>query len=258
MDPLAPDRIGVLPAIQALQTRAGRLSYMLSGNGPPSILLFSGAGVSLQGWELLFPAIEELGAVFGWNRFGVQGSDAPPQRQTGTLVLGCLRELLGYTELEPPYVLVAHSLGGLYANLFARLYPAQVAGVLFLEATHPDDHEALRKHEPELARALEKMLTLPRVFFQANLEVELASIEDTVREIACAPDFPPVPLRVITGGLTPRGAMLSPGTVAGRRANQQALARLSPLGEHVIAQKSGHFPQITEPDLVLEVLRSLL
>jgi pimeloyl-ACP methyl ester carboxylesterase len=38
---------------------------------------------------------------------------------------------------------------------------------------------------------------------------------------------------------------------------QQELARLSPLGEQVIAQRSGHFPQLTEPEVVLDVLRAL-
>jgi pimeloyl-ACP methyl ester carboxylesterase len=250
-------RIGVLPPIRALQTRSGRLTYMLSGSGGPRIVLVSGAGVSLQGWQPLYPGIEQLGTVFGWNRFGMQGSDAPPDRQTGTRVLGSLRELLGYSALEPPYLLVAHSLGGLFANLYARLYPQEVAGVLFLEATHPDDWELLQKHEAQLAKSLERMLTLPQVFFQPNLAVELACVEDTVREIASAGEFPPVPVRVVTGGLTPKSWMLSPGAVGARRANQQALARLSPLGEQVIAHKSGHFPQMTEPGLVLRVLREL-
>lgn len=253
-----PDRIGVLPPIRALQTRSGRLSYMLSGSGTPPIVLFSGAGVSLQGWEPLYPEIEKLGTVLGWNRFGLQGSDAPPERQTGTVVLGSLRELLGYSGLEPPYVLVAHSLGGLFANLFARLWPEQVAGVLFLEATHPDDREVLQKHEHQLVQALGKLLTLPEVFFRPNVQRELACVEDTVREIASAGPFPEVPVRVVTGGLTPKGARMSPGALGAKRANQQALARLSPLGEQVIAQKSGHFPQMTEPALVLEVLADLL
>ena len=63
---------------------------------------------------------------------------------------------------------------------------------------------------------------------------------------------------MITGGLTPKAAMLSPGALGARRANQQALARLSPLGEQVIAHKSGHFPQLTEPDVVLHVLEELI
>ena len=254
----APESAATLPPIRALQTRSGRLSYILSGSGQPAILLFSGAGVSLQGWQPLYPAIERLGTVFGWNRFGMQGSDAPPGRQTGAVVLGSLRELLGYAGVEPPYLLVAHSLGGLFADLFARLYPSEVAGVLLLEATHPEDQEVLKKHESELVKALGRMLTLPQVFFEPNVHVELACVDETVSEIAAASEFPPVPLRVITGGLTPQSALMSPGTVAAKRAHQQELARLSPLGEQVIAQQSGHFPQLTEPELVLEVLADLI
>jgi pimeloyl-ACP methyl ester carboxylesterase len=258
MQQSAPDRIGVLPPIRALQTRSGRLSYMLSGSGEPPIVLFSGAGVSLQGWEPLYPGIEKLGTVLGWNRLGMQGSDPPPARQTGGVVLGSMRELLGYNGLRPPFVLVAHSLGGLFANLFARLHPREVAGVLFLESTHPDDQEVLKKHESELVKALGKMLTLPQVFFEPNVHTELACVDETVREIASAGEFPPVPVRVITGGLTPNSSLMSPGTVGARRAHQQELGRLSPLGEQVIAHKSGHFPQMTEPELVLGVLADLI
>jgi len=246
-----------LPAIRALQTRSGRLGYIVSGAGDPTIVLFSGAGMSLQGWEPLYPGIEQLGTVFAWNRFGLQGSDPPLARQTGTAVLGSLREILGYSGLAPPYVLVAHSLGGLFANLFARLFPGQVAGVLFLEAMHPEDHEALQKHEDHLVQALGKLLAVPEMFFRPNVQRELACAEETVREIASAGPFPEVPVRVITGGLTPKSWLMSPGAVGAKRANQQALARLSPRGEQVIAQKSGHFPQFTEPELVLGVLRSL-
>lgn len=246
-----------LPPIQALQTRSGRLSYIVSGRGAPTILLFNGAGVSLEGWRPLYPAIEALGTVFAWNRFGMQGSDPPPARQTGAVVLGALRELLGYAGLAPPYVLVAHSLGGLYANLFARLHPAETAGVLLLESTHPEDRTVLKRHEPQLVRALGHLIDLPRRLFQPNVAAELRSVDDTARELAAAGPFPEVPLRVVTGGLSPRGWMLSPGAVAARRMHQQELARLSPRGEQVIAQRSGHFPQLTEPELVLRVLREL-
>ena len=257
MQQFAPGRIGVLPPVRALQTRSGRLGYMLSGTGRPHILLFSGAGVSLQGWQSLYPGLERLGTVFGWNRFGLQGSDPARERQTGAVVLGSLRELLGYAGLEPPYLLVAHSLGGLFANLFARLYPQEVAAVLFLEATHPNDQQALRQHGTQLVRALGKLLTLPKVLLKPNVQAELACVQDTVREIASAGGFPQVPVRVITGGLTPTTFLMSPGVVGAKRANQQALARLSPLGEQVIAQRSGHFPQLTEPEVVLRVIEDL-
>ena len=258
MQQFAPGRIGTLPPIKALQTRSGRLTYMLSGSGPARILLFSGAGMSLQGWEPLYPRIEALARVFGWNRLGMQGSDAPRGRQTGVAVLGSLRELLRYAGLKPPYLLVAHSLGGLFADLYTRLYPSEVAGLLLLEASHPDDVPLLRKNEPELARSLGRMLTLPDPLFRANLHAELACAGDTVRASAAAGAFRPVPLRVVTGGLTPKSFLASPGAVGAKRANQQALARLSPRGEQVIARRSGHFPQLTQPELVLRVLQELV
>lgn len=258
MPRFATTRRARLPPIRAVQTRRGRLGTILSGRGPANIVLFSGAGMSLQGWEPLYPRIERLGRVLGWNRFGLQGSDAPRERQTGAAVLATLRELLGYAGLAPPYVLVAHSLGGLFANLFARLYPQEVAGVLLLEATHPDDQAMLKKHEAQMERTLARRLGLPQPLFRTNLHGELACMEETAREIAAAGEFPPVPLRVVTGGLTPRAWMLSPAAVGARRANQQALTRLSPLGEQVIAQRSGHFPQLTQPRLVLRVLEELL
>jgi pimeloyl-ACP methyl ester carboxylesterase len=214
--------------------------------------------MGVQGWEPLYPRIERFGRVLGWNRFGLQGSDPPRQRQSGTRVIRTLRDLLAHAGVPPPYVLVGHSLGGLFANLFARRYPQELAGVLLIEATHPQDPAALKQRETQIGRALARLLALPQESVRPNLHAELACVEQTVEEIAAAGPFPAVPLRVITGGQTPKAWLSSPGAVGARRANQQALARLSPLGEQVLAQRSGHFPQLTEPDLVLRTLAQLL
>lgn len=251
-------RLGRLPPIQAAQTRLGRLTYILSGTGPATIVLVNGAGMSLEGWRSLYPAIEQLGRVFAWNRFGVKGSDPPRQRQTGAVVIAALRELLGYAGLEPPYVLVGHSLGGLFANLYARLHPAEVRALLLLEAAHPRDREVLKQHETGFARAVEKVLSLPQRMLRSNLHSEVQAIDETARELRAAGPFPPLPLAVVTGGRQPPGWLMSPAAAGARRAHQQDLARLSPHSEQVIAQASGHFPQLSEPQLVLRVLRQLL
>jgi pimeloyl-ACP methyl ester carboxylesterase len=246
-----------LPPKKKLQTRAGALEYVVSGAGSPTIVLLNGAGVTLEGWGGLYPAIEQIGTVFAWNRFGLKGSDAPRLAQTGAVVVASLRELLAYAGLGPPYVLVAHSLGGLYANLFARLYPQEVCAVLFLEATHPNDQEALEPHETQLARALTKVLSLPQWLFKANLHSEIESVQHIAQEIASAGPFPPVPVAVVSGGTSPPKWLMSPAALRARRAHQEDLAQLSPRAEHVVAARSGHFPQLSEPGLVLDVLRRL-
>jgi pimeloyl-ACP methyl ester carboxylesterase len=241
-----------------LQTRAGVLEYAVSGQGNVTIVLFNGAGETLESWHALYPRIEQLGTVFAWNRFGVQGSDAPQLAQSGAVVVASLRQLLGYAGLPPPYVLVAHSLGGAYADLFARLYPQEVAAVLFIEATHPQDQAALADHEARIARTLARLQSLPASDISANLHAEITSVSHLMQEVEAAGPFPPVPVAVVTGGADPPPWLLPPQALQARREHQRELAELSPGAQQVIAARSGHFPQRTEPDLVLAALRRLI
>jgi pimeloyl-ACP methyl ester carboxylesterase len=231
---------------------------MLSGEGAATIVLLNGAGVALEGWRALYPDIEAIGKVFAWNRFGLRGSAAPRLGQAGAVVIASLRELLSYAGLQPPYVLVAHSLGGLYANLFARLYPREVAAVLFLESAHPQDQEVQKADETQLSRALAKVLALPQWLFKANLHSEIESTGRIAREIAAAGAFPPIPVAVVTGGIPAPKWLMTPAAQQMRHLHQQELARLSPDGEQTVATGSGHFPQMSEPGLVLDVLRRLV
>jgi pimeloyl-ACP methyl ester carboxylesterase len=256
--PTKPFRLGALPERNRLQTRAGTLEYVVSGEGTPVIVLLNGAGMTLEGWRALYPEVEQLGTVFAWNRFGVKDSDAPRLAQTGAVVVASLRELLRYAGLEPPYVLVGHSIGGLYANLFARLHPLEVAGVLFIEATHPRDQEMLREHKTRLGRTLEKVLALPQWLFRANLHSEIDAVPQTVDEIAAAGPFPPVPVSVVTGGAAPPKWLMAASALQARERHQRELAQLSPQGEQVIAERSGHFPQLTEPALVIDTLGTVI
>jgi pimeloyl-ACP methyl ester carboxylesterase len=249
--------LGKLPRRQRLHTHAGSIEYVLSGEGEPVLVLLNGAGVTLEGWNRLYPAIERIGRVLAWNRFGVGASSAPLLPQTGTVVVDALRALLAQLQLPPPYLLVGHSLGGLHANLFARRHPQEVAGVLLVEATHPRDREQLKGHEGRLASVLGKLLQAPQKLFRANLHSELDWIDALCREVEAAGPFPDVPLTVVSGGNDPPTWLVAPEVLRLRRVHQQELARLSPRGRHVVARRSGHFPQLTQPELVLDVLREL-
>lgn len=240
-----------------LATAQGSLEVVVSGSGAPTLLLFNGAGMTLGGWGRLCPEIEQIGTVFAWNRLGAGRSDRPRAPQAGAAVVAALRQLLAQCALQPPYLLVAHSLGGLHAQLFSRAHPEEVAGVVLLEATHPRDRETLQGHETQLAAVLGKLFALPQRLFRANLHAEIAALDETARQLAAAGPFPPVPLTVLSGGQAPPRWLLSPAALEIRQAHQRELARLSPLGEQLIAARSGHFPQRSEPTCVLQVLRDM-
>lgn len=235
-----------LPPPRKLQTRCGLLEYAVSGNGPARIVLFSGAGMMLESWAALYPRIEELGTVLAWNRFGLEGSGAPRKPQSGAVVVAAVRELLSYAALEPPYVLVGHSVGGLYVNLFARLHPQDVTGVLMIDAMHPGDARAGQVDEASVERSLAKVQHVPPLVIECNLHSEVHALDRIASEIGAAGPFPAVPLTVVSSASSKH---------MGR---QRELAALSPASEHVIAQHSGHFPQLTEPQLVADALQRLV
>ena len=70
--------------------------------------------------------------------------------------------------------------------------------------------------------------------------------------------FPPVPMAVITGGAPPPKWIMEAEALQARLRHQRELAHLSPHSEHVVARNSGHFPQLSEPGVVLEVLGRLV
>ncbi|MCD2516031.1 alpha/beta hydrolase [Massilia sp. G4R7] len=244
-----------LPKSKSIAIGKQVLRFSMSGQGQPTIVMINGAGGPLEGWHKLYPDIEALGAVVSYDRPGVGASPPPKEPQVGTTVVMQLRALLREIAAKPPFLLVAHSFGGLHANLFARVYAAETCGVLFLEATAPDDVAKLKQYRSAMQRAVAGLLD--RVA-PPDANDEIGNEDETVAEIAEAPDFPPVPVTVISGGRRLPRWMVSSASVEERSRNQEGLARLSPLGQRVIAQKSAHFPQMTEPQLVLDALKKLI
>jgi pimeloyl-ACP methyl ester carboxylesterase len=127
--------------------------------------------------------------------------------------------------------------------------------VLFIEATAPQDVDNLKQYQSALQRGFVKLLdrVSPRDAFD-----ELRNERETVRDILEAPAFPPVPVTVLSGTKRLPRWLVPAALVRERERSQLALAALSPLGERVVAERSAHFPQLSEPELVIDTLKRLL
>ena len=145
----------------------------------------------------ILPAIPETASVFSYNRFGVAGSDKPKESQDGKSMVNTLREALTSVGFEP--LLVGHSLGGLYANLYARLYPNEVGGIVFLEFSTTKDI-SLNEYQGKAVKTIKRMfkvfdsLTSHKPFNEVNF------VKKTVDQIQQTATFPEIPIFVITGG----------------------------------------------------------
>jgi pimeloyl-ACP methyl ester carboxylesterase len=75
--------------------------------------------------------------VVVYDRAGIGWSDpAGRGRRTCEDRVQELHGLLGAAGIEPPYVLLAHSMGGILARRFAVRYPGAVAGMVLVDSSH--------------------------------------------------------------------------------------------------------------------------
>ncbi len=235
-----------------METSKGMLQYNISGNGKPNIVLINGGSGPIEGWMRILPEISESSSVFSYNRFGVTGSDKPKEPQDGITIIETLREALTIVGFEPPFLLVGHSLGGLYANLYARLYPSEAAGIVFLESSHPNDIN-LVEYQGKVVRAMNKLLSMFDSLSSHKQFNEVHFVKRTVDQIRQVNCFPEIPVYVITGGKENR--MMPEAARIKRQENQLDLLSLSRWSKHVIAEKSGHFPQLSEPRVVINTIK---
>jgi pimeloyl-ACP methyl ester carboxylesterase len=221
------------------------VEYLTAGHWLPSIVALSGLNMPLKTWALDFEELAETSTVFVYNRLGV-GASAPSRPQTGTAIVDLLRAALEAADVQAPYVLVGHQRGGLYVNLYARLFPQELAGVLLLAATHPDDDDLERRFPLALAPRHARLHGEQRFAAQVALEIEQAG------------PFPDVPLTVVSSGRAPPWAAVARERIDSHNARQQQLVALSTKGKHIAVPRLGLFPQASDGEVVVQAVREII
>lgn len=240
-----------LPESKLLEAEGATVEYVTVGAGKPTIVLVNGSGGPIAGWHKILPLLSGATTVVAYNRPGLGRSSKPIRPQTAGAMAEDLEKLLIAIGAPEPWVLVGHSFGGLVANLFARLNARSVCGVVLFEATAPEDVLLLRKHENLLQKGL---AWLANHLVPLNPNHETLHALQSVAEIAGAPAFPSVALTVITGTRPALSWAMNRELLALRAQHQKSLVGLSPLGHQLLATKSGHFPQFSEPELVASAI----
>ncbi|HXQ13750.1 MAG TPA: alpha/beta fold hydrolase [Caulobacteraceae bacterium] len=115
-----------------------RLWLHRAGEGEPAIVFLAGAGTVGLDYFNVQQRAARLGASVIYDRGGTGFSDPAPAGRSAAATVSELRALLDAAGIRPPYVLVGHSLGGLFARRYAQLFPSEVAGLVLLDPPHED------------------------------------------------------------------------------------------------------------------------
>jgi pimeloyl-ACP methyl ester carboxylesterase len=116
-----------------------RMQLDCRGVGSPTVVLEAGFdALGSSSWTLVHDAIAKRTRACAYSRAGLVWSQARPEQFTAERAAQELHRLLANAGEHAPYVMVGHSLGGPYVMTFTRLYPDDVAGLVFVDASHPD------------------------------------------------------------------------------------------------------------------------
>lgn len=113
------------------------------GEGSPTVILNAAQPFTVSSWAWVQPEVAKTTRVCAYDRSGLGWSDLGPEPLDSEHNGRELHILLEKAGIEPPYVLVGHSWGGLTARMYAAQYPDEVVGIVLVDASHPDEWEKL-------------------------------------------------------------------------------------------------------------------
>ncbi len=268
-----------------VQLQGGRSLYVeCAGADSPTVLLISGYRSRADVWtddligsgspeNAVFPAISRSTRVCTYDRPGTMSvldgeqlpsrSDAVPVPRTAEDVVAELRELRLLIANDDPVVLVAHSMGGLLARLYAATYPEDIAGLVLVDALS----EFVESNMPAEAFAAysEYASAIPDILanYTEYETIDFVQASNAMRSAAATTPLPSVPYFVLSKGMPFGLEDNTPGfTVeefeAAWVAAQNELAMLLPGTPHEVVADSSHYIQIQRPDVVIAAAEAVI
>jgi pimeloyl-ACP methyl ester carboxylesterase len=269
-----------------------RLHVLLKGpRHGPTIVIEQGAGAASLFWWHVVDRIAGFAGVCAYDRAGLGASDPVERARTPAESAAELSAMLTRAAIPGPYILVAHSYGGLIVRLFARDHKRDVAGMVLVDTIEEGVHfqedvlQLYRKFAPFLAamrlgarfgvqRLIQKfsredpkipaelrgriaaLSCTPAMYRGMATDVQsLDRYDAAMRHSGATGSLGDLPLIVVSHGQP------FPGGFAVMekywRDGQDRLAALSTNSELIVAKDSNHMIQLDEPDVVVAAIRKV-
>lgn len=249
-----------------------KLQYASYGKGSPTIIIDSGLGdspVDSGSWQTIINEVAKTTRIVVYNRAGLGESEsAKVFPRTSEHIAKDLHALLTNAKIPGPYILVGQSIGGLHLRVFAKEYPKDIAGMILVSVTHPDQFALWLAALPPQSADEPESITNARRFLAEQMTSAANNSEHLDAKTSCAQaravdTLGNTPLIVLTH--SPKWRMvpdldddLLKKLEDISQKLQVDLTKLSTRSKQVIAEKAGHHLHAEEPQLVIDAIREMV
>lgn len=260
------------------------LAFRCAGRGSPTVIFESGWAADGGAWARVVGPVAEFTRACVYDRAGAGGSSPGPLPRDSRAIAADLDAGLVAARIAPPWILVAHSAGALYARAFTQMQPAHVKGLVLADPTLAFQQKRLTAAVGQPAgsvagviawsqkclaaakagpipaddKALAGCVVKPPLDPVATWEARLSEVETLDGASSAILDTAPGalgdrPLVILAAlrGMPPPAADL-------RRRLLAEEAALSRQGRVVDVPDSGHMMMFDRPDAIVEAVRAMV
>ena len=116
------------------------LNMVCLGHGSPTVVFEYGLGSHMLHWQKVQDSISSITRACFYDRAGYGFSDPSNKPMTAENITDDLHALLHRAGISQPVVLVGHSVGGLYATLYADKFDSEVAGLVLIDPAYAGEN----------------------------------------------------------------------------------------------------------------------
>ncbi|WP_348695613.1 alpha/beta hydrolase family protein [Duganella fentianensis] len=247
----AAPAMAALAATTLIDGRQVEYLTLKHSTAPYTVVFENGSRVTLDKWDKVIEGVAPQASVFAYNRPGYGKSESTPAARDGLNIVEELRHNLQHEGLKPPYILVGHSLGGLYVQLFAKRHPEEVAGIVLVDALYPG---VIKK--PEDFPALTRLGAM--LFFSNSVRREINAIDQTGQQVLAQGNIDKLPMIRLVN--QPKGATAVPidlGVVNSDPQTFAAVRAMYPQAKTVVVD-SDHQMQTASPEVVIQAIKDVM
>jgi pimeloyl-ACP methyl ester carboxylesterase len=180
-----------------------RINLVCSGEGSPTVILTAGLSGWSANWLRVQADIAKLTRVCAWDRAGFGFSDPRAEPLDIARSSEDLEQALAGAGVSGPYVLVGHSMGGLESLLFADRHVSELAGLVLVDPSFPDQYQRFAKLAPYFTEEAARGRAQAGAAALACAQALTALAVEVSRPPNCPPTVPPFYPAAIIAALTP-------------------------------------------------------